>query len=242
MYSQNLRCAIKHQLIFMKYYKTYHVDLIYIIRSGVGSSFCTRETCLVFRKYLAVVCIMITDIWWDISNSYMAARWSAFLWIFQESYIDIILFEKLGEAETHRLSLLIQHSYAFWRTVSYIQANANHHLFLIRIPFLLLAPDSGPFCLEDPCSGCNSVVNLVFTQYTFLGSEIVSEKAIKTVLLSFYPTTVKLALLVIAWCELFKAVFVEHTCYSNVVSSKVGKQTKSCEIVFYKYMITNSSR
>ena len=178
MYSQNLRCAIKHQLIFMKYCKTYHVDLIYIIRSGVGSSFCTRETCLAFRKHLVMVCIMITDIWWDISNSYMAARWSAFLWIFQENYIDIIIFEKLGQAETHRLSLLIQRTYALWRTISYIQANGYHHPSLIRIPFLLLAPNSGPFCLQDPCSDCNSVVNLVFAQCTFLGSKIVSEEAI----------------------------------------------------------------
>ena len=32
-------------------------------------------------------CIIITEIWWNISNFYMAHGWSAFLWIFQKNCI-----------------------------------------------------------------------------------------------------------------------------------------------------------
>ena len=35
-------------------------------------------------------------------------------------------------------------------------------------------------------------------------------------------------------------IFVECTCCSNVFNSKVGKQTKRCEIVIHKYIKTNT--
>ena len=37
------------------------------------------------------------------------------------------------------------------------------------------------------------------------------------------------------------SIFVEYTCCSNVVNSKMGKQTKRCERVIHKYIKTNSS-
>ena len=46
---------------------------------------------LFFRWHL-IMCHLITDIWWDILNPYMARGWSAFLSIFQKNY-------KLLEAE-----------------------------------------------------------------------------------------------------------------------------------------------
>ena len=69
---------------------------------------------------------------------------------------------------------------------------------------------------------------------------------------------VKVTLLLFAGCAVFKwlrsfflQLFVsndsafaypmfEHTCCSNIVNSKVGKQTKRCEIVINKYIKTKS--
>ena len=72
----------------------------------------------------------------------------------------------------------------------------------------------GPFCRINPCSGCNSGINLVVVlEYTFsstlfksrtnsLGSENLA-KATYTALLWFKTTTVKVALLFFAWYALF---------------------------------------
>ena len=68
---------------------------------------------------------------------------------------------------------------------------------------------------------------------------------------------IKFTLLFLARCTIFKVatfffpqlfvpndsvfaylIFVEHTCCSNVVNSKVGKQMKRCEIVIHKYIKT----
>ena len=45
----------------------------------------------VFRLHLVIFCI-ITGIWWDVLNSFMARGWSALLWVFQKNCIDNISF------------------------------------------------------------------------------------------------------------------------------------------------------
>ena len=43
------RCAVKRQLISLKYFKTY-ITFIYILLSGIESSFWTPYTCLAFQQ------------------------------------------------------------------------------------------------------------------------------------------------------------------------------------------------
>ena len=43
-----------------------------------------------FRMHLTMFCVIITNVWWDISNSYMARGQFAFFWIFQKKGIDNI--------------------------------------------------------------------------------------------------------------------------------------------------------
>ena len=45
----------------------------------------------VFRLHLVIFCI-ITGIWWDFLNYFMARGWSALLWVFQKNCIDNISF------------------------------------------------------------------------------------------------------------------------------------------------------
>ena len=54
-------------------------------------------------------CIIITEIWWDISNFCMAWGWSAFLRIFQKNCI-INISSKIGDHWRKRGSLLYFHS------------------------------------------------------------------------------------------------------------------------------------
>ena len=49
-----------------------------------------------------------------------------------------------------------------------------------------------------------------------------------------------LQLLVPNYSVFAQPIFVVHTCCSNVVTSKVGKQTKRREIVIHKYIKTDS--
>ena len=42
------------------------------------------------RFYLTMFCVIITNVWCNIWNSYMARGWFAFLWIFQKNCIDNI--------------------------------------------------------------------------------------------------------------------------------------------------------
>ena len=58
------RCAVKRQLISLKYFKTY-VTCIYILLRGVESSFWTPYTCLVFQQK-------------HIQNPFKHLRWNVF--------------------------------------------------------------------------------------------------------------------------------------------------------------------
>ena len=57
--------------------------------------------------HLVMFHVIMTEILWDISSSYMDREWSVSLWIFQKNIYMYWqhLFEKLGETETHRLDL-----------------------------------------------------------------------------------------------------------------------------------------
>ena len=59
-----VRCAVKRQVISWKYFKTY-ITYIYILLSGVDSSFWTPYTCLTFQQR-------------HIQNPFKHLRWSVF--------------------------------------------------------------------------------------------------------------------------------------------------------------------
>ena len=152
----------------MKYFKTYyHVDLLYILHSGIGSYSCTPYTCLFFRWHL-IMCHLITGIWWDILNSSMVRGWSAFLWIFQENC-------KLEEAETHRLHLWQcdatpmhseqQHSTSKHRAYKQTGTTTIFSFWYQSCTW----KRSSPSFRKKTRSCCNSGINLVAVlEYTFL--------------------------------------------------------------------------
>ena len=54
------------------------------------------RTCLILhRLHLVMFCVIITNIWWNISNSHMAQGYSAFLWIFQKITLKLHCIENL---------------------------------------------------------------------------------------------------------------------------------------------------
>ena len=113
-------------------------------------------------------------------------------------------------------------------------------------------PHSGPFYWQKSCSGCNSTIDLVVLGYNF--TQICSN----TQQISWIQKIQKLCkppcccphqsghvpfflqLFVSSNSAFACPIFVKHTCCSNVVNSKVGKQTKRCEIVIHKYIKTKS--
>ena len=76
----------------------YNVDLLYILRGGIGSFFTTSYTCPVFQMTPRNV---LYQLWWGISNSYITRGWSIFQKILHWQHLP----EKLEEAETHHLHL-----------------------------------------------------------------------------------------------------------------------------------------
>ena len=118
----------------------YHVDLLYILCSGVGSSFHTPCTCLFFfdmapgnvlchhnrhlMRYfeflhgLLIICLLL-NIWGKL-------HWQH-------------LFKKIGEAETRCFHLFIfvnMIQYAHIKKSSIDHSNGDHHYFFIWIPIL----------------------------------------------------------------------------------------------------------
>ena len=63
----------------------YYVVSIYILRTTSGVLFAHLKPALFLRWHLVMFCVIIANIWWDTSNSYMARGWSAFLWVFQKN-------------------------------------------------------------------------------------------------------------------------------------------------------------
>ena len=58
--------------------------------------------------------------------------------------------------------LMQYNTHAPWRTTSTIQTKGYHHHFSIWIPTCVWSP-SEPFFWKNPCSGCNSGIDLVVT-------------------------------------------------------------------------------
>ena len=94
---------------------------------------------LVFRLQLVMFCVIITNVWWDISNSsWLENNLPSF-----EHFRKIALATSLGKARRARnsspSSLLIQYNtHISWKTTSTIQTNGDHHHFFILIPILML--------------------------------------------------------------------------------------------------------
>ena len=125
---------------------------------------------------------------------------------------------------------------------------------------------SGPFCLQNPCSGCDSGTDLVdVLEYNFVDFVPTLNKSLRFT--RFRRSYINLTAIILtnhcqnytARCTLFKVakffflqlfvpndsaiaepIFTEHTCCSNVINSKVGKQTKKFEIVIHKYIKPNT--
>ena len=101
----------------------------------------------------------------------------------------------------------------------------------------------GPFCRINPCSGCNSGINLVVvleytfsstlfkSQTNFLGSENLA-KATYTALLWFKPTTVKVALLFLLDMRCSpvdtRCCFSVNTTLYDVLQRRINVETTSC--------------
>ena len=90
----------------------------------------------VFRLHLVMFCVIIANIWWDISNSLNGSRIICLPFSISEKLHWRHVFEKLGRGSSP-VSLLVRYNtYASWLTTSTIQTNGNHHHFFIRIPIL----------------------------------------------------------------------------------------------------------
>ena len=128
-------------------------------------------------------------------------------------------------------------------------------------------PCSGPFCWQNPCSGCNSGTDW-FAALEYILFQLCSnieqisyvhkipKKLCKPPCCGSNQPLSKLHHF-FTWYALFKVAtflflqlfvpndsafasptFFEHTCCSNVVNSKEGKQTKRCEKVIHKYNLS----
>ena len=144
-----------------------------------------------------------------------------------------------------------------WRTTSTIQANGDQHHFFIQIPILYLAR----FCfILFTQAMFNSGVNLVdvliyipsFNFVSTLNKSLRFTRFRRSYVNCPAVVLVKVTLLFCLMCAVHSGhvpyfcsclsptivhlcnLLSELTCCSNVVSSKVGKQTKRCEIVIPK--------
>ena len=80
---------------------------------------------------MVICCVIITNIWWDISNSYITLGQFVFLWIFQKNCIDNI--SRKSRRDSSPSPLLIRYNtHTPWRTTSNIQTNEDHHHFFIQ--------------------------------------------------------------------------------------------------------------
>ena len=156
------------------------------------------------------MCHVITNIWWDILNPFMARGWSAFLWIFQKKY-------RLGEAETHWL-------YFFYCDTTSMHFEEQHptskHVTLKQTRITTIFwfryqsctwKCSGPSFQKKPCSGCISGINLdVMLSFNFLQTPNKSLRFTKFRRSNIHHSVIvqvnqcQIALLCFPWCALSK--------------------------------------
>ena len=137
----------------------------------LGVLFAHLTPALFFRWYLVMFCIIIADI----CQTYQT------LWISTWLGDDLPSFEyfrktasttSLQKAKRDRLIVFIfvntiQHPSILKNNVT-VQANEDLHHFSFKYQICTWLRSSHPFCWQNPCSGCNSRINLVvFLEYTF---------------------------------------------------------------------------
>ena len=97
----------------------------------------------VFKLHLEIFCVITTNIWWDILNSYMA---------------DELHWQHLFQKRLRLVTLIFFDTIKFPLTLkNTIQTNT---IFSFGYQYYTW-PCSGPFCWQNPCSGCNSGIYLV---------------------------------------------------------------------------------
>ena len=152
-------------------------------------------------------------------------------------------------------SWLRNNTHTLWRTTPTIQAKRDHHHFIIRTLILYLAKFWSILV--------HSVDKTCYNQVTVEWIWLLILNVLSFNFVLRFPAVVLINQMsklhcYFAWCALLKvatfpffpisrndnafslSIIVEHNCCSNVVNSKVGKQTKRCEIVFHKYIKTKS--
>ena len=123
----------------------------------------------VFRLPLVMFCIIVRNIWCDISNSYMVLNNLPFFEYFRKVGLTTSLRKARKGRDSSLSSLLIRYTtLAAWRTTSTVETNEGLlQCFLFGYQSGTL-PRSGPCCWQNPCSGCNRRINLVVVrEYTF---------------------------------------------------------------------------
>ena len=132
------------------------------------------------------------------------------------------LFKKLYKAETQNLHLIWYYTHTLLKTISTIQTKRDYHVFSFGYQSCTWQ-NSGSFSWQNPCSGCNSRIDLVvFLEKNFFKFRSNTENR------KFVNCTV---------LANFTLLF---PCCSNAVNSNVGKETKICQIVIHQYIKTKS--
>ena len=136
----------------------------------------------VFRLPLVMFCIIVRNIWCNISNSYMVLNNLPFLEYFRKVGLTTSLRKARRSRDSSLSSLLIRYTtLAAWRTTSTVETNEGLLKFFLFGYQSATLPRSGPCCWQNPCSGCNRRINLVVVrEYTFFQTLFQHQKHWKT--------------------------------------------------------------
>ena len=175
------------------------------------------------------MCHLMTDIWSDILNSYMARGWSVFLWIFQNIttskqgpppffHLDTNLV--LGNVlvypveENHVLVVTVELIWLLFLNILFLNFVQTPNKSLRFGKFRRSNVQRFAVVQTNHCQSCTA-----FFAWCALS---------KVSIFLFFEAVSPLR-----YCICVAYFFFEHTCCSNVVSFKVGKQTKPYEIIIY---------
>ena len=126
-------------------------------------------TCFFFSRFqLVMFCVIITNVWRDIWNSYMAWGLPSFEYVRKSILTTSLRKARRGRDSTPSSLLIRYNTHTPWRTTSTIQTNWNHHHFFSFGYQSYTWPCSGPFCWQNRSSSCNSGTDLVVVlEHTF---------------------------------------------------------------------------
>ena len=127
-----------------------------------------------------MLCIIITSIWWDISNSYMARGWSALLWIFQRKILIAVIF-----FNTTELSALISNKVCYvngsfkacmpkWLLFQRFHADecrTSHRKCSVKKVFLEISQNSQ----ENSCAIVSFLIKLQASPSNFIKKETLAQ-------------------------------------------------------------------